>query len=47
LIIEVCGARNNVLKFIPSLTIEEEVLQEGLEVINQSVNLALQKSAGA
>ena len=47
LIIELCGARQNVLKFIPSLTIEEEVLQEGLEVINQSINLALQKSAGA
>jgi diaminobutyrate-2-oxoglutarate transaminase len=47
LIIELCGAKNNVLKFIPSLTIEEEVLQEGLEVINQSINLALQKTAGA
>src|SRR5262249_30981018 len=47
LIIELCGAKNNVLKFIPPLTIEEEVLQEGLDVIDRSIRSALQKSAGA
>ena len=47
LIIELCGAKDNVLKFIPALTIEEEVLQEGLEVIDQSIKSVLQKSAGA
>ena len=41
LIIELCGAKNNVLKFIPSLTIEEEVLQEGLEVIDRSIKSVL------
>jgi diaminobutyrate-2-oxoglutarate transaminase len=37
LIIELCGAKNNVLKFLPPLMIDETVLQEGLEVINQSL----------
>ena len=41
LIIELCGAKNNVLKFIPALTIEEEVLQEGLDVIERSIQSVL------
>lgn len=38
LIIELCGSKNNVLKFLPPLTIEDEVLAEGLKIVEQSIN---------
>ena len=41
LIIERCGAKDNVLKFLPPLIIEDEVLKTGLEIVEQSVRLAL------
>jgi diaminobutyrate-2-oxoglutarate transaminase len=44
LIIELCGAKSNVLKFIPALTIEEEVLREGLDVIDRSITSVLQSA---
>lgn len=37
LIIERCGATDNVLKFLPPLVIEDEVLKAGLEIIEQSI----------
>jgi diaminobutyrate aminotransferase apoenzyme (EC 2.6.1.76) len=36
-IIELAGAENNVLKFLPSLIIEEELLREGLDIIEECV----------
>jgi len=36
-IIELAGAEDNVLKFLPSLIIEEELLREGLDIIEESV----------
>jgi diaminobutyrate-2-oxoglutarate transaminase len=38
LIIERCGATDKVLKFLPPLIIEDEVLKAGLEIIEQSIN---------
>jgi diaminobutyrate-2-oxoglutarate transaminase len=37
LIIELAGADDNVVKFLPALTIEEETLREGLGVIDQVI----------
>jgi diaminobutyrate-2-oxoglutarate transaminase len=39
-VIELCGKGNDVLKFLPPLVIEQEVLEEGLEVIRQSIAAA-------
>ena len=36
-IVELSGAENNVLKFLPSLIIEEELLREGLDIIEECV----------
>jgi len=44
-VIELCGAREQVLKFLPTLLIEEAVLKEGIDIIDQSIKSALQKSA--
>ena len=41
LVIELAGAEDNVVKFLPALTIEEELLQEGLEIIDASVAAVL------
>ncbi|MGK7346361.1 MAG: diaminobutyrate--2-oxoglutarate transaminase [Candidatus Nitrospinota bacterium M3_3B_026] len=38
LIIEVAGAEDNVLKLLPALTIEEELLREGLGIIGETIN---------
>jgi len=41
LIIERCGPGGNVLKFLPPLVIEDDVLEEGLELVKQSFEAAL------
>jgi diaminobutyrate-2-oxoglutarate transaminase len=41
LIIELCGRNNEVLKFLPPLLLDDEVLEEGLEVVNHSLASAL------
>jgi diaminobutyrate-2-oxoglutarate transaminase len=43
LLIETAGANDQVLKFLPPLTIEEELLREGLEVVEQSLATLLEK----
>jgi diaminobutyrate-2-oxoglutarate transaminase len=40
LVIERCGPNDRVMKFLPPLVIDEPVLQEGLEIIRQSVATA-------
>ncbi|ABA58043.1 diaminobutyrate--2-oxoglutarate transaminase [Nitrosococcus oceani] len=43
-IIEIAGADDQVLKFLPSLTIEETILREGLGIIDQAIgNLLTRK----
>ncbi|MEZ4868994.1 MAG: diaminobutyrate--2-oxoglutarate transaminase [Caldilineaceae bacterium] len=37
LILERCGAEDNVLKFLPPLVIEDELLAEGLSILNRSI----------
>ena len=37
LIIELSGAENNVLKFLPPLVIEEELLVKGLDILEESI----------
>lgn len=41
LIVETCGSRSHVLKMLPPLTIEREVLEEGLGRLSESVRAAL------
>ena len=36
LLIETAGGEDQVLKFLPALTIEEDLLREGLEIVEQS-----------
>ncbi len=43
LIIELAGARDDVLKFLPPLVIEEELLQEGLRIIDNAIGVVLDK----
>jgi len=43
LIIELAGAKDDVLKFLPPLVIEEELLKEGLAIIDQSIGAVLEK----
>ncbi len=43
LIIELAGARDDVLKFLPPLVIEEELLKEGLAIIDESIGAVLEK----
>ncbi|HOS29074.1 MAG TPA: diaminobutyrate--2-oxoglutarate transaminase [Deltaproteobacteria bacterium] len=42
LVIELAGAENDVLKFLPPLVIEEEVLREGLAIIDESIGRTLE-----
>jgi diaminobutyrate-2-oxoglutarate transaminase len=42
LVIELAGAENDVLKFLPPLVIEEEILREGLAVIDESIGRTLE-----
>jgi diaminobutyrate-2-oxoglutarate transaminase len=43
LLIETAGADDHVLKFLPPLLIEEELLREGLEIVEQSLATLLKK----
>lgn len=43
LLIETAGDRDQVLKFLPSLLIEEELLREGLEIVDQALGALLEK----
>jgi diaminobutyrate-2-oxoglutarate transaminase len=47
LIIELAGADDSVVKFLPALTIEEETLREGLALIDQAIGDVLQRSDDA
>lgn len=37
LVIELAGARGQVVKFLPPLTIEEETLHQGIEIVNEAI----------
>jgi len=43
MIIETAGANGHVLKFLPALTIEEELIEEGLKIIDESIAAVLEK----
>ncbi len=43
LIIETAGANGQVLKFLPALTIEEELITEGLAIIDEAISSVLAK----
>ncbi|MDH5509574.1 MAG: diaminobutyrate--2-oxoglutarate transaminase [Nitrospinota bacterium] len=42
MLIETAGANANVLKFLPPLTIEEDLLREGLAIVNKSIGALAQ-----
>lgn len=42
LLIELAGANDNILKLLPPLTTENELLNEGLEIIDNSINTVLE-----
>lgn len=44
LVLELCGSRNNVIKFLAPLIISDEVLNEGLDILDASIGQVLQKS---
>ena len=46
LIVELCGARDNVVKILPPLTIEESVLADGLSILENTIAHVLQSSTG-
>ncbi len=41
LVIELAGTQDQVLKFLPALTIEEEILREGLQIVEDSIQAVL------
>jgi len=43
LIVELCGTKDNVLKVLPSLTIEEDVLAQGVGIIDQAIKIILSR----
>ncbi len=43
LVIERAGAKNDVIKFLPPLVIEEELLRQGLNIIDESIAACLEK----
>lgn len=43
LVLETAGANDQVLKFLPALTIEEELLREGLQVVDDSLEALVAK----
>jgi diaminobutyrate-2-oxoglutarate transaminase len=45
LIIETCGTDDNVLKFLPPLTIEDEQLERGLDIVAESIHAVLSSQA--
>jgi diaminobutyrate-2-oxoglutarate transaminase len=42
LILETCGANDQVIKFLPALTTEVEVLERGLDIFEESFDAALE-----
>ena len=45
LVIEICGALDNVLKFLPPLTIDEPTLEKGLAIVRSSIETVRAASA--
>ena len=45
LIIEIAGAENNVLKFLPPLIIKESMLCKGMEIIKESIQSVIEKNS--
>ncbi len=43
LVIERAGAKNDVIKFLPPLVIEEELLRQGVDIIDESIAACLEK----
>jgi len=43
LVIELAGARDDVIKFLPPLTIEEETLKKGLKIIDEAICAVIEK----
>ena len=43
LVIERAGAKNDVIKFLPPLVIEEELLRQGFDIIDESIAACLEK----
>ncbi len=43
LVLESAGARNNVIKFLAPLTITDEVLEEGLDILERSIDNVMKK----
>lgn len=43
LVMESAGARNNVIKFLAPLTITDEILEEGLDILDSSIGNVLKK----
>jgi len=46
LIIETAGANGHVLKFLPALTIDETLIEEGLAIVDASIEAVLKKGKG-
>ena len=44
LVIEICGSRRNVLKFLPPLTIDEVTLEDGLGIVRKAIQTTLAAS---
>ena len=44
LIIEVTGAKRNVLKFLPPLMIEEETLKGGLDIFDEAIQATIHEN---
>ncbi|MCW8840931.1 MAG: aminotransferase class III-fold pyridoxal phosphate-dependent enzyme, partial [Gammaproteobacteria bacterium] len=47
LIIELAGADDSVVKFLPALTIEEDTLREGMAIIDKAIGNLLERSDDA
>lgn len=45
LVIELAGAEDNVVKFLPALTIDEETLREGIAIIEQAIEMLYARGA--
>ena len=43
LVIELSGANSDVIKFLPPLVIEEELLRRGINIIDESIQICLDK----
>ena len=43
LILETCGARDHVIKFLPPLTIDENMMTEGLDILSQCLRTVMRQ----